>query len=48
MILCDYRGYRLLAESLLPLGKDSLVYGSSDAGRYYLCIKRCFNKNKEI
>jgi hypothetical protein len=28
-----YVGYRLLAESLLPLGKDSLVYGSADGGR---------------
>lgn len=27
MVLCDYRGWRLLAESLLPLTKDTLVYG---------------------
>jgi hypothetical protein len=32
MALLDYRGYRLLAISVLPIGKDTLVYGSGDAG----------------
>lgn len=26
--LIDYLGYRLIAMSLLPIGKDTLVYGS--------------------
>ena len=26
------QGFRLIAISLLPLGKDSLIYGSNDAG----------------
>eukprot|EP01114_Cavostelium_apophysatum_P017894 TRINITY_DN5408_c0_g1_i1.p1 TRINITY_DN5408_c0_g1~~TRINITY_DN5408_c0_g1_i1.p1 ORF type:complete len:1291 (+),score=352.75 TRINITY_DN5408_c0_g1_i1:103-3975(+) len=30
MVLIDYRGWRVLASSLLPLGKNTLVYGSSD------------------
>ena len=32
MCLVDYRGYRLIALSLLPLDKDSLILGSSNAG----------------
>ncbi len=32
MCICDYRGWRLLAASLLPLGSQTLVYGSSDGG----------------
>lgn len=31
--LVDYRGFRLIVTSKLPLGKDSLIYGSADAGR---------------
>lgn len=31
MALIDYRGFKLLAVSLLPIGKDTLVYGSDDA-----------------
>ncbi|KAL6072242.1 Clu domain-containing protein [Balamuthia mandrillaris] len=33
MVLVDYRGYRLIAESILPLGPNTLIYGSSDGGR---------------
>jgi hypothetical protein len=32
MAVIDYRGFRLLAVSILPISKDTLVYGSSDAG----------------
>ena len=32
MSLIDYKGFRLIAVSLLPLSKGSLVYGSNDAG----------------
>ena len=32
MVLVDYRGYRLIAMPLLPVGPDTLVYGSSDGG----------------
>eukprot|EP01104_Vermistella_antarctica_P016419 TRINITY_DN5584_c0_g1_i3.p1 TRINITY_DN5584_c0_g1~~TRINITY_DN5584_c0_g1_i3.p1 ORF type:complete len:797 (-),score=127.78 TRINITY_DN5584_c0_g1_i3:65-2455(-) len=32
MTLVDYRGFRLLAMSVLPISDDTLVYGSSDAG----------------
>lgn len=30
--LIDYRGFRLIAMSLLPIDRESLVYGSDDAG----------------
>lgn len=33
MVLIDHRGYRLIAMSMLPLGKSTLCYGSDDAGR---------------
>jgi len=32
MVLIDYRGFRLIAESLVPVGKKSLVYGTEDGG----------------
>lgn len=32
MVLVDYRGYRLIAMPLLPVGHDTIVYGSSDGG----------------
>eukprot|EP01091_Cochliopodium_minus_P016198 TRINITY_DN5993_c0_g1_i1.p1 TRINITY_DN5993_c0_g1~~TRINITY_DN5993_c0_g1_i1.p1 ORF type:complete len:1174 (+),score=399.27 TRINITY_DN5993_c0_g1_i1:76-3597(+) len=32
MSLIDYKGFRLIAVSLLPLSKNSLIYGSNDAG----------------
>lgn len=32
MVIVDFRGWRLLAASLIPLGHDTLVYGSSDGG----------------
>eukprot|EP01133_Synstelium_polycarpum_P013644 gene13644-16064_t len=32
MAYIDYRGFRLMAMSLLPINKTTLVYGSSDAG----------------
>jgi hypothetical protein len=35
MALIDFRGYRLSAQSLLPIGRDdSLVMGSADAGEH--------------
>lgn len=32
MVLVDYRGYRVVALSVLPIGASTLVYGSNDAG----------------
>lgn len=33
MCLIDYRGWRLSACCQLPIGKNTLVYGSDDGGR---------------
>jgi hypothetical protein len=33
MALIDFRGYRLIAQSFLPITEKTLVYGSSDGGR---------------
>lgn len=32
MAVIDYRGYRVVAEALLPISKETIIYGSSDAG----------------
>ena len=32
MALVDYRGFRLVAISLLPVNKKTLIYGTNDAG----------------
>ena len=32
MALVDYKGYRLIAVSKLPINKFSIVYGSNDGG----------------
>lgn len=29
----DYKGYRLVAMSILPINKSTLLYGSSDGGK---------------
>ena len=36
MAFIDYRGWRLQAVSLLPIGDDTLIYGSADGGRTVL------------
>lgn len=33
MALVDYRGFRIIAMSILPIAEDTLVMGSADAGR---------------
>jgi hypothetical protein len=33
MSVIDYRGYRVVAMSLLPISKETIIYGSSDAGQ---------------
>lgn len=33
MTLVDYRGYRVVCMSLLPINQRTLVHGSSDAGK---------------
>eukprot|EP01125_Pyxidicula_operculata_P004215 TRINITY_DN1624_c0_g1_i3.p1 TRINITY_DN1624_c0_g1~~TRINITY_DN1624_c0_g1_i3.p1 ORF type:complete len:788 (+),score=138.75 TRINITY_DN1624_c0_g1_i3:44-2407(+) len=42
MTLVDYMGFRLIAQSLLPISNDTLVYGSSDGGH------TVYHDNKEV
>ncbi|GAM27028.1 hypothetical protein SAMD00019534_102030 [Acytostelium subglobosum LB1] len=43
MAYIDYRGFRLMALSLLPINKLSLVYGSCDAGQTVHTSNTMFN-----
>lgn len=42
MTVIDYKGYRLSATSILPVGSDTLIYGSADGG------KTVYNRYKEM
>ncbi|KYR00520.1 Histidine kinase A [Tieghemostelium lacteum] len=44
MALIDYRGYRLVAMSLLPITNDTIVYGSSDGGTTVHSDSEIFNQ----
>lgn len=52
MCLIDYRGFRVVAISVLPISRDTLRYGSSDGGktvhdddvRFTVAMKRLGNK----
>lgn len=44
MALIDFKGFRILATSLLPLGPDTIVYGSHDAGKTVHASDPVFNK----
>lgn len=35
--IIDYKGYRVVAVSLLPISDDTLMYGSRDAGKTVYC-----------
>jgi len=32
MCLVNYKGFRIIAEALLPINKETIVYGSSHGG----------------
>lgn len=42
--LVDYRGYRILASSVLPISHSTLVYGSDNAGRTIVKTNNRFNQ----
>jgi hypothetical protein len=48
MALLDFRGFRLMALSLLPIGKNTLVYGSADAGKTVANSNPSLNKMIEV
>ena len=43
----DYQGYRLTATSVLPISKDTLIYGSSDGGKVVCNSLEAMNKIME-
>jgi hypothetical protein len=43
MALINYRGFRLVALSLLPIDKTTLIYGSSDGGQHVRATIPKFN-----
>lgn len=48
MAIIDYRGFRVTATSLLPIsGRDTLIYGSSDAGKTVATMDPHFNSLME-
>jgi hypothetical protein len=36
VVLIDYMGFRLMASSILPIDRSTLVYGSQDGGKTIL------------
>lgn len=44
MALIDYHGYRLIALSILPVEKKTIIYGSADAGRTVHAKSEEFNR----
>lgn len=44
MSVIDYRGYRVVAMSLLPISKETIIYGSSDAGKTVHASDPSFNE----
>lgn len=43
MALVDYRGFRLIAISILPISKSTLIYGSHDGGNSIYAEDESFN-----
>ena len=48
MALIDYRGYRLTAISLLPIAKETIVYGSHDAAETIHCSEEVSGWMKKL
>lgn len=43
MAVIDYRGFRLVAQSILPIDKSTHVYGSADGGNTIIASNPDFN-----
>jgi hypothetical protein len=48
MVVIDYKGWRLLAASVLPVSKDTIIYGTCDGARTILTDSDEFNKKMEL
>jgi hypothetical protein len=47
MVLIDYKGFRMIAQSVLPISKDTLRYGCSDGGETVLTLLDNLNEIME-
>jgi predicted signal transduction protein with EAL and GGDEF domain len=47
MALVDYRGFRLIALSILPVTPETIIYGSCDAGRNIHATNDDFNEEMQ-
>ena len=48
MTLIDYKGFRVIAVSVLPIGKTTLVYGSADSGHHIFANPDTVNLMKSV
>jgi hypothetical protein len=48
MSVIDYRGYRVVAMSVLPISSKTIIYGSADAGNTVFTTDADFNKKMEV
>lgn len=44
IVIIDYRGFRLLCQSVLPIGSDTLIYGSGDGGKHVVASDSEMNR----
>ena len=44
MCIIDYKGYRVIATSKLPINDKTLIYGSSDGGKTVVASNPEFNQ----
>ncbi|KAL6065374.1 Clu domain-containing protein [Balamuthia mandrillaris] len=48
VVLVDFRGRRIIAQSVLPLGKDTIIYGSNNAGKDIHASVKTFNEKMAL
>eukprot|EP01087_Luapelamoeba_hula_P010090 TRINITY_DN2656_c0_g1_i1.p1 TRINITY_DN2656_c0_g1~~TRINITY_DN2656_c0_g1_i1.p1 ORF type:complete len:1242 (+),score=212.82 TRINITY_DN2656_c0_g1_i1:20-3745(+) len=48
MCVIDYRGFRVTAMSVLPINKQTLIYGSADAGLTVVGVNKVMNRNMAL
>lgn len=47
MVVIDYKGFRIIAQSVLPINKETIRYGSSDGGDTVFCDSEKLNSIME-
>lgn len=39
-VLIEYKGFRIVAQSILPINDKTILYGSADGGMRFLCLDK--------